>query len=344
MSYPFELDDQDESDTLLDGPRPADTIAGSQTPRDAVMERIRQVRTSSGDESSPDYSDPSNEAAMEFAKNSQMTAGIGTALNAIAAGTGYKPDNSLNEQIAKTGIDVANKDMSRRAQIAKTIETRKAQAARDAANAQERATDNDRAERVIGLREEENRLRRDALAAGKAQKLEDRDKTLAVPGYELTGQVLPKPEEAQKIRKAVANAEQLQTKLSRLRDLVEKNGPFEWSGETGAEMQSLATEIQLLAKGEDMYQLGVLTGPDLTMLQKITADPASISSLFTRGNTRLNQIDTQLKSIKGKLGSTIKASGYREVGSQPEFKTVNGKTYKKVQGGWAEVAGGNIPL
>lgn len=159
----------------------------------------------------------------------------------------------------------------------------------------------------------------------KAEKRSDRELQLAVPGYERTGEVLPKPEEAQKLRKATASAEQLQSKLKRLRELVGGvngkggAGAFEYGGKEGQEMETLATEIQLLSKGEDMYQLGVLTGPDMSLLQKITADPSSVNSFFTREGTRLKQIDTQIKSIQDKLGSVTKASGYKpKAGNTPK--------------------------
>jgi hypothetical protein len=186
--------------------------------------------------------------------------------------------------------------------------------------------------------------RQDRLDA-KAEKRQDREETLAVPGYERTGEVLQRPEEAQKMRNAVSSAEQLQSKLQRLRDLVGGNkekgvnavGSFEWGGTAGQEMESLATEIQLLSKNEDMYQLGVLTGPDMGLLQKITADPSSLSSMFTRDSTRLKQIDTQLKSVKDKLASTAKSRGYRpadKASSHTDTKIVDGRTYTKVKGGW----------
>lgn len=151
--------------------------------------------------------------------------------------------------------------------------------------------------------------RQDKLDA-KAEKIQDREDQLAVPGYKRTGQVLPKPEEAMKLRKATASAEQLQSKLKRLKEIVSEKGSYEYGGEAGAEMDTLATEIQLLSKNEDMYQLGVLTGPDMKLLEKITASPTSLNSFFTRDSTRQKQIDTQMKSIADKLSASTKASGY----------------------------------
>jgi hypothetical protein len=192
---------------------------------------------------------------------------------------------------------------------------------------------------------EENREARKAAMAlaleGKKEardaKKEEKELQLAVPGFERTGEVMPKPEEAVKFRKATATADQLKTKLKRLRDLVTKEGSFGMFGNDAAEMQSLATEVQLLAKSPEMYELGVLTGPDMSLLEKITADPSGMSSLFTRDKTRLKQIDTQLSSVDQKLGSISKSLGYKQVGvpekkqqnDAPKPKTViqNGHTY-----------------
>lgn len=147
-------------------------------------------------------------------------------------------------------------------------------------------------------------------------KKEERDLSLAVPGYERTGEVLPKAEEAMKFRKATAVSKQLSDKLNRMKELVKSKGSFEWGGDAGTEMESLATEIQLLGKSPELYELGVLAGPDLTLLQKITADPSSMSSLFTRDDSRLKQIDSQLSSINGKLGATASSMGYAKAGGE----------------------------
>lgn len=179
------------------------------------------------------------------------------------------------------------------------------------------------ADRDFGLKQQELGLRHGELAQKRQEqrqnlldKKEQKLAELAVPGYERTGEVMQRPADAQKIRNAVSDAEQLTSKLNRLKELVKTKGSYEYGGESGAEMASLATEIQLLAKGPNMYQLGVLTGPDMDLLNKITADPSSLDSLFTKNSTRLKQIDTQLKSVEDKVRSITKSSGYRKAGGE----------------------------
>jgi hypothetical protein len=163
------------------------------------------------------------------------------------------------------------------------------------------------------------------------EKKAEKELTLAVPGFERTGEVLPKAEEAVKFRKATAVSDQLNRKLNRMRELVTDKGSFEYGGKTGQEMESLATEIQLLGKSPELYELGVLTGPDLSLLEKITSDPSSMSSLFTRDGTRIQQIDSQVKSIQNKLDSTAKSLGYQKAGKQVAGENVGQKTAVKKQ-------------
>lgn len=178
--------------------------------------------------------------------------------------------------------------------------------------------------------------RADALTEKKVEK----EKTLAVPGFSRTGEVTPSIPEAQKIRDAVAFSGDLEKKLKRMGELVDQNGSFEWGGTAGQEMLSLAKEIQLSGKGKQLYELGVLTGPDLGMLESITSDPSSISSLFTKDSTRKQQVNSQLESLKSKLQLSAESLGYKKNPSQDDggqIKVINGKNYKKVQGGWEEI-------
>jgi hypothetical protein len=237
---------------------------------------------------------------------------MGAAFSQLAQGVNTPKDSGVFKNIASQNQALLNStagDVDRRQKVRDAIEARKLRStlARESQQARKEQLASQQADRVL------NRELAMSYKHGKdAEKREDRDLALAVPGYDRTGEVLPKPEEAMKFRRATASAEQLQNKLKRLRDLVGEVGSFEYGGERGQEMDSLATEIQLLSKNEDMYNLGVLTGPDMGLLQKITASPSSIQSLFTRDSTRKKQIDTQLKSIQDKLESSAKSMGYKK--------------------------------
>ena len=60
----------------------------------------------------------------------------------------------------------------------------------------------------------------------------------------------------------------------------------------------------------------------LSLLQKITADPSSMSSLFTRDSSRNKQIDSQLSSLQNKLKTTGASMGYKKANELPAGKTI----------------------
>lgn len=127
MGYFPGLDDEDEA--LQDGAAPVDTIAGPQTARDKVMQRIAAVRNPASEDEQGLPATGDSTAALEFARNSAQTAGMGRAFNAFAAGTGAKVDNSGYDSMEKLGTDMAGKAMSREAMVKKAIEDRKAKQA-----------------------------------------------------------------------------------------------------------------------------------------------------------------------------------------------------------------------
>lgn len=286
------------------------------------------------------YSD--REAAAKAAEEQKSGMGIGSALSGIGAAIAGKDVNQSMDYFdkRKQAIDEATigaYDKASKEQSDRVAEYLKNKYAMDLRNQEREDMKNERAQarqearadralsRDLALREREDKL---------SDKRDEKELALAVPGFQRTGEVLPKVEEAMKLRKATATSDQLKTKLNRLKELVQKEGSFEYGGEAGQEMESLATEIQLLGKSPELYELGVLAGPDLTLLQKITADPTSMSSLFTRDKTRLKQIDSQLKSIDDKLSATSKSLGYvpkeqkkQEVQSKPKTIKQNGHTY-----------------
>lgn len=177
------LYDQEEDETL-DGPAPADSIAGPQTPSDVLPGRIASVRGSIPEERQPAPEEPDNRAAvMDFIKNNSMTAGIGRGINAIAAATGAKVDNSGYDAMEKSGENFANKELDRAAQVKKAIADRRARSDVFAANQAERATDNNRADRALGLQEENNRLNREA----RAQALEERKNKASDDQFKVAG-------------------------------------------------------------------------------------------------------------------------------------------------------------
>lgn len=315
QSYLFPEDDEELSQIGLD---PYSSISNSTTTanpvvKDFISSKSRPISAPVDFENDPymkQYRDEQKglDDYRQAKLGGDFITNIGQSLNNLSLGANAPKDNaplfkSMNEQ-GQEALKSRESDLDRSRKVMEAIESRKF-----------------RENSINSQREQTNALRSLARAdkmEKEAQKKEERDLALAVPGFERTGEVLPKAEEAVKLRGALASAEQLKSKLKRMKELVNKYGSYEYGGEGGTEMESLATEIQLLSKNKDMYDLGVLTGPDMSLLQKITADPASLRSMFTFNNTRQKQIDTQLGSIEDKLNTTAKSMGYRRPGMSVE--------------------------
>jgi hypothetical protein len=145
-----------------------------------------------------------------------------------------------------------------------------------------------------------------------AEKVANKNLEMEVPGYDQTGAVRPQLTEVKALRNAAAASKTLLDNVEKMKNLVSKYGSFEAGGVGGAEMKALARDIQLDAKNEDLYKLGVLTGKDLNILEDIIADPSSISSLFTRDKTRESELDTFTNSIKSRLKNKAETLGYAD--------------------------------
>lgn len=85
------------------------------------------------------------------------------------------------------------------------------------------------------------------------------------------------------------------------------------SPEDRATMGTMLTDLQLDLKSESAYALGVLTGPDMELLNKITGDPNSFNPLMN-SQSRLEQL---IKISQKKFDSKVKAYGFDPKSSRP---------------------------
>lgn len=169
--------------------------------------------------------------------------------------------------------------------------------------------------------DEANRLRADLADArneARQEKLASKESEMNIPGYTRSPEIKPQGTEVKALRSAVTASKSLFDNIDKMKDLVDKYGSFEAGGVGGAEMKSLARDIQLSAKNEDLYKLGVLTGPDLRLLEDIIANPSSLESLFTRDKTRQSELDTFKNSIATRLKAASETLGYKPVQKQTE--------------------------
>lgn len=193
-----------------------------------------------------------------------------------------------------------------------------------------------------------NRAANLAEAQVRAGGVNGQAKGTTIPGLEVTPGAAPTPDDAKRVKGAVAAKERLQALTGELRGLHQKYGT-ELAGANAQRMAQLTTAIQLEAK--TLAELGALTGPDLELIQRITGeDPSSLKanlkSLVGLDNTQetLEGVDQWGRSL---ADATKKTYGYRDApqAAQPAQKTVvdrirmpDGKTVTLYSDGTEEVS------
>lgn len=155
---------------------------------------------------------------------------------------------------------------------------------------------------------ESKRLTREAMAGERATKKDEKLRGLEVPGWKLSGEVLPDDTEAKKARDVQANFESFQNSINSLKGLVDKYGTVELTGPESNEMEALTKDLQLTLK--NIAQLGVLSASDVPFLVKQVPDVNTMRALFTSSGTFKAGLDQSLKTAKQKYGNFMKSRGY----------------------------------
>lgn len=133
-------------------------------------------------------------------------------------------------------------------------------------------------------------------------------KTLNVPGFSLSGEIVPTELEARGARDAVAKMDSFQKGVVRLKGLVEKYGSTNMVGEGSAEAGTIASDLQLTLK--DLANLGVLSTSDEKFLVQQLSNPDSWKSLRMTKEGAINQLDTTLARSIEKFQSGMASKGY----------------------------------
>jgi hypothetical protein len=164
---------------------------------------------------------------------------------------------------------------------------------------------------MLGATMDRNNIDRQFKVDDRAKK----DAALNIPGYSRTGEVTPTENEAKDARTAVGIQNNLKRGIQDLKTMIQKNGSFEYGGADGATMASIANDLRLQAK--ELYNLGVLNGPDLGILLKQIPDTDSMSAMFTRDGTAQAQLDAALNALQSKTDEGMKARGYLKSSPKP---------------------------
>lgn len=125
-----------------------------------------------------------------------------------------------------------------------------------------------------------------------------------------------------KTTETISAINELGAAVDQFDDAISKLGTGDW-GPNGkyigdpnkyATAKAAATNLQMLLKGPAAYNLGVLTGPDLGILEGVVADPAKFDTFLRRG-----QIKPSLKVLAAGLGTKYRATrdGFKAMGGDP---------------------------
>lgn len=126
------------------------------------------------------------------------------------------------------------------------------------------------------------------------------------------------PGDLGKLRDAETQAAALKSSLTDFVSVFQKaTGPERaWAASGGSgELQSAWTNAAMLAKGEALYNLGVLSGPDMSVIRGALADPSTIRGWFTSPETVRKQVeritrilDTRLDQMRRSYGTGLSAT------------------------------------
>lgn len=164
--------------------------------------------------------------------------------------------------------------------------------------------------------------RRAALAANaKTEKQKGADALLAIPGWDASPDVKVKPEVAQKLRDTVAGQKTIESTVDGIEKLFKQYGNQPLPGPAKSKMQGLLTDLQLNLKGESQFGLGVLTGPDLALLEKVTGDPTRVGNTlldyFSEGENTLAKLAEVRNQSRQRFENRLNASGYTRRKEKP---------------------------
>lgn len=222
------------------------------------------------------------------------------------------------------------------AQKSRSLANQEAQAQRTAALVEEqnRRREEDYQRKLEGEgRKETFTLRRDDLQGGRAMeraqvmasrqdaKVDDKKsedaKGYFLDGWEIRPDAAPTPKETQDIRKAQATTRTVRQTIQQIENLYRQFGTQALPSAAKAKMRSLTTDLQLAMKGQEMYGLGVITGPDLDLLNSVVATPTSTEANvldFLGGGQTLTQLKTLSDQVGRRFENSARSMGYRKPG------------------------------
>ncbi len=174
----------------------------------------------------------------------------------------------------------------------------------------------------------------------KQAKSAEKAKGFYLDGYELSPEAAPSEKEARDIRAAQASTRTIRETIDEILGLYAKHGTETLPGPARSRMESLATDLQLAMKGPEQYSLGVLTGPDMAILESVAIKPtgAKASMLdFVSGDSNVLEKMAALRSqVDRRFENRAASMGYRRK-KAPDVKAARQGAFQGEEQGAATV-------
>lgn len=130
---------------------------------------------------------------------------------------------------------------------------------------------------------------------------------LAVPGFDLTGEVEPSPTEAAKLRTGKGEFDTFMNDIQGYKNLITQYGPSEITDRyVQSQLKAAAKNLQLKVK--NLAQLGVLSFSDIPFIEEQIPDP----SIFTTSAGAMGALDQAEKAAKVAFKNNMSSHGYQE--------------------------------
>lgn len=141
------------------------------------------------------------------------------------------------------------------------------------------------------------------------EKLKKERMELEIPGFVLTGQKTPSRKNIEDVTSASESANNILGNLDSLEAKIIEHGTELLPTEAKAEMSALSTDAKLQAK--ELNKLGVLSGPDLRLMEKLIPDPTTIQSGAIPNESMIAQIKMTKELMARRVREAARVRGYR---------------------------------
>ena len=159
----------------------------------------------------------------------------------------------------------------------------------------------------ISKMEQEAKLKR----LKEAKEKEEKRKKYNVPGLNFSGDVELSNTDITKVRKTVAQAGPIVKSLEDAKRMIESSSRLQWlDPDWQILFKQKLRDAQIGEKGEAFYQLGVLNGKDLEILQDVVSNPLSFKGLYSGPEGMTKAYQEAINLVKFKTESFLTAFGY----------------------------------